>query len=714
MVRKTVNRRTSQSVNANKKATKTSINTNKVERWTCAFDGGASSDADSSLALVRSGINGNKLRIIDVHTGTQRSEYAGEGGAKIKCVAWGQLAAVAANAKTEKQRKKTKSTGTSQVVVAVGLQSGLILLFSPARNSVVKTLEGAHTNEVSSMVFASDMLFSLDSSGTVVQWDISTGKALKQLKTEMAMAHELLVSSDAQRVVVASHRIEMWDMTRQSRLQSWPGHTSTIHSLLWAADEAALVSAAESDRHVHVWDASPHAAARPRAVLSTDSEIMYVDVSPSGSVLAVAEDGILYAWHQVAVAQRDSSSRRNDIGYTADGIVKIVSTADPTQTLPILLARFSHVSGDESNVLVVRGSAIKPLFETLSLADQDGQFERELVLNREPQSNMLISEGKTEAEKQLAAQLNPYSESNATVTDTVTEEVRKSQQAADEAISAHRMPSLADRIKQLSVGNDAHNIPADSSSPSALAAGLKLTAGTLVRVLVQSLHTSDQEMLETVLSNSARTNIVRDTVLGLPTAYVLPFLQQVFERFQTTPNRATQLLPWIRNTLALHSSYLVSIPSLIPQLSGFYQGIEARLETHQNLLKLSGRLELANLQIRARSHYEKEQAKQLREAQKQTTMQPLNVYREEEDEEFSQFSTEPPTPVWRADESTDDEGASGNEDGVSEDEQWKEGSGGSEDEDEEDEDEEDEDEEMASADDSSDDSDSGSDLDGLE
>ncbi|KAI9474368.1 Small subunit (SSU) processome component [Coemansia sp. RSA 990] len=693
MVRKTVNRRTSQSVNANKKATKTPINTNKVERWTCAFDGG-SSDA-SSLALVRSGINGNKLRIIDVLTGTQRSEYAGEGGAKIKSVAWGQLP----GSHTEKQRKKP---GTSQVVVAIGLQSGAILMYSPARNSVVKTLEGPHSSQVAAMVFASDMLFSLDINGNVVQWDISTGKPLKQLKTEMAMAHGLLVSSDAQRVVVSSHRIEMWDISRQSRLQAWPGHTSTIHSLLWAADEAALVSAAESDRHVHVWDASPDAAARPRAVLSTDSEILYVDVSPSGSVLAVAEDGILYAWHQVAVAQRGNGSSHNDIGYTADGIVKILSTANPAQTLPILLARFSLVTGNESNVLVVRGSATKPLFETLSLADQDGQFEKELTLSREPQSNLLITD-KTEAEKQLAAQLNPYSESNATVTDTVTEGVRKSQQAADEAMSAHKMPSLADRIKQLSVGNDAQGVSLDSSSPSAIAASLKLTAGTLVRVLVQSLHTSDQEMLETVLSNSARSNIVRDTVLNLPTAYVLPFLQQVFERFQTTPSRATQLLPWIRNTLALHSSYLVSIPSLIPQLSGFYQGIEARLETHQNLLKLSGRLELANLQIRARSHYEKEQAKQIREAQSQTTMQPINVYREEEDE-FT-LSTEPPTPVWRADESTDDEGGSGNE-GVSEDEQWKEGSG-------------DEDEEMASADSASDsesdsESDSGSDLDGLE
>ncbi|KAJ2301965.1 Small subunit (SSU) processome component, partial [Coemansia sp. RSA 2704] len=497
-----------------------------------------------------------------------------------------------------------------------------------------------------------------------------------------------------------------------SRLHAWPGHASPVHTLLWAADEAALVSAAEGDRHVHVWDASPDAAARPRAVLATDSDVMHVDVSPRGSVLAVGADGVLHAWHQVAVAQRSANGpRRGDIGYTADGRVRFASTADASRTLPVLLARFSRVAGDEGHVLVVRGSALKPLFEPLSLAGADGQFAPELVLSREPQDNLLLSAGQTAAEKQVAAQLHAYSEQGATVTDPLAEGVRASRAAADDAAGA-ALPSLADRIKQLSVAGS------DQSGAPALAAGLKLTAGTLVRVLVQSLHTSDHEMLETVLSNNARANVVRDTVLGLPTAYVLLFLQQLFERFHATPARAAQLLPWIRSTLALHSAYLTSIPGLIPQLSGFYQAIESRLRTHQRLLRLSGRLELANTQIRARSQLEKAHDRQLHDSHKNAPMQPLNTYREEDDDESdgpTRLSTEPPTPVWQAAQSTDDEASSDDDAQASDDEQWNEGSAAS------------SDEEMAaegsgsSSDDGSDDdsnedsgSDSASDLDELE
>ncbi|KAJ1756820.1 Small subunit (SSU) processome component [Coemansia sp. RSA 1807] len=662
MVKKTVHRRKSQGAHGTKKATKTSIAAAEAERWTCAFDGGATSDADSSLALVRSGINGHRLRIIDVHTGTQRSEHAG--AAKICSVAWGRQPGAA-------------DKGSAHVLVAMGLQSGNVQLYSPARNAVVKTLEGAHVDAVVAVEFRGDALFSLDSNGVVVQWDVASGTAQREMKTGLSGACALLVAADAQRVAVASHRIELWDVSRAVRLHSWPGHTAPVHTLLWAADEAALVSAADTDRHLHVWDATPDAEARPRAVLTTDSPVSSVDVAASGSVLAVGEDGVLYAWHQIAVAQRSTDStasgaRRNAIGYTADGVVRVVSTATPTQSLPILRARFSRVGSGEDSVLIVRGGAVKPLFETLSLAGPDGQFERELVLNREPQGNLLLTSSRqTDAEQQLAAQLQVYSEKGASVTDPVAEGVRASQRAgnddADEsARAAQGVPTLADRIKQLSVGADT----TDPANGAALAAGLRLTAGTLVRVLVQSLHTADPEMLETVLSNASRPNIVRDTVLGLPTAYVLPFLQQLFERFHATPARATQLLPWIRCTLALHAAYLTSIPSLVPQLAGFYQGIEARLETHGRLLRLSGRLELANTQIRARCLYEKDHERQARAAMS-LPMKPAAVYREADDsDDAGPADTEPPTPVWQAEESTDDEGGSGHDD-----DQWKEGSG---------------------------------------
>ncbi|KAI8318891.1 NUC189-domain-containing protein [Martensiomyces pterosporus] len=687
MVKKTVHRKKSQG-HRPAAATKTRTSVKEIERWTCGFDGGLSG-TDSSLALVRSGVNGHKLRIIDMHTGAQRSEHSSGGGTKIRAVAWGQLPS--ADQSNKSTRAKAKHTGTSQTVIALGLQSGQVQLYSPARNAVVKTLEGTHESPIVDVAFGladSGAVFSLDEAGVVVQWDVAVGSPVKQLKTGVAEARRLLVSSDAQRVVVASHKIEMWDLAKQSKLQAWPGHTSSITSLMWAADETNLVSAAENDRHVQIWDASPTAdsaaaTARARAVLVIDSDVVYADVSQDGSVLAVGEDGVVYMWHQVAVAHRGGEtagkkgdSKREDIGHTADGVVKIVSTADDSQAIAILLARFSRVSGDEGNVLIIRGSALKPVFETLSLADEDGQFERELVLSREPQDNLLVGAGRTNAEKQLAAQQQQYSEAGASITNPSLEAARQSQKAVDSAVDAQGVPSLAERIKQLSAGPDA--TPADSTSGhqavAGAGAGKNLQAGTLIRVLVQSLHTDDQEMLDTVLNNSARTAVVRDTVMGLPTAYVLPFLQQLFARFQSTPARAAELLPWIRNTFAIHSAYLTSIPNLVPQLSGFYQGIESRLETHQRLLKLNGRLELTNMQIRARSHYEKEKEKQDTDNLRQTAMKPLNIYHESDEEDAEETEeNEEGVPAWQAGESTDDEELSDGVDNEDDDDQWSDG-----------------------------------------
>ncbi|KAJ2504307.1 Small subunit (SSU) processome component, partial [Coemansia sp. RSA 2049] len=683
MARKTVHRkRTTDSATAAGKATRTKTRGSEDEldgnRWICAFDSG-----DSSLALVRSGVNGNKVRVIDVHTGTQRSEYssgesnskrvgaagsgagAAAGAGKITAVAWG------ADGSKEKKRQSVAaaagsgsggSASKAPQVVALGLHSGSVLLYSPAWNAVVKELAGGHECPVADIVFASEgtsrdngssssisnnnnkgsagssELFSLGTDGTVVHWDLQSGTQLSRLRTGVSGAGRLLVAaaaapgaSSSRRIVVASHRIEMWDLGSESRIQSWPGHTAPIHTLLWAADETALVSAAQNDRHVQVWDATAPAstaepaseaassaasasasasASRACAVLAADSEVVYVDVSAAGSVLAVGQNGLLYAWHQVAVPQRASKtggsrpkSGRSALGYPPDGMLKIVSSsaaadgADPS-VLGIHVARFSRVTGDDegTNVLVVRGSALKPLFETLSLAASDVshlQFDPDLVIVRDPQDNLLIGSAsalKTDAERQAAAQMHGYDEAGANVTSLVNEGVRESQRAmemgasdgaAPKGASAAPPPTLADRIQQLSVGSASGTGHADGSKTKIQ----NLSAGTLIRVLVQSLHTADSALLETVLMNSARPTVVRDTVLGLPTAYVLPFLQQLFVRFQTnggggggsSPARAQQLLPWIRHTLALHSAYLTSIPSLVPQLAGFYQSLESRL-----------------------------------------------------------------------------------------------------------------------------------------
>ncbi|KAJ1817250.1 Small subunit (SSU) processome component [Coemansia sp. RSA 2598] len=615
-------------------------------RWISAFDSN-----DHSLALVRSGVHGNVVRIVDVQTGAVRSEYTVTQGTKIRSISW------------------SRAHQGSQAAVVLGLQDGSVHLYSPARGSVIKTFEGSHQGApVVDVLYINSQVFSLDDTGRMVQWDVATGVATQTLRTGVAGASRMLVSGDAKRVVVASHKLELWDLGSQRCVQTWPGHTSPVHSLLWAADETMLVSAAEGDRNVHVWDASPQATNAAYAVLALDCDAQYIDVSANGSILSIGADGALYAWHQVAVARRRTptqGSAKDAFGYAPDGCLRMVAANEPDTTIHLQIARFSRVSGDEGKVLVVRGTTQRLLFENLALTDEHGHFVGSLVVERTPTENLVSAKPSA---KDVAAHV-AYSEADAQITTPAAEAVRASQRAADDSAVS---PTLADRVRQLSVD------PASSSSAAAATASAsasataatsasaflaqvgtgKLSAGSLVRVLVQALHTADDKLLDQVLNNSSRTKVLRDTVLGLPVVYVLPLIQQLFLRFHAKPSRANELLPWIRTTLFTHSAYLTSLPNLVPQLSGFYQGIEARLESHQELLKLNGRLDLAYTQIRAKSHFEKERSRQEKDAQRQNTMRPINVYKEEEEDDQDDLGreTEPPTPVWQAEESTDDEG----------------------------------------------------------
>ncbi|KAJ2719172.1 Small subunit (SSU) processome component, partial [Coemansia sp. Benny D115] len=605
----------------------------KPGAWTYAFEG----TNGSNLALVRSGVNDRVMRIIDVQTGALRNEHT-ELTQAITSVSWG--------------------TQDGRSVVAMGLKSGTILIYSPARMAVVRTLEMAHGDAVTSVAFSGPHLFSLDRLGKVVQWD--GAKIVSTLQTTVSQAQKLLVTADGKRVVVANLGIEMWDVASQKKLTVWPGHTSPMVSMLWALDETMLVTAAVDDRYVHVWDAAVATAASegdamaPTAVLALDTDVRDIDVSPDGSILAIGSDGSVASWYKAAVplqkkqGQSSNARARSAMGYAPDGRLRIVSPESPETAQPVHLARFSRVAGDGDKVLLVRGNTLHPVFETVSLADDQGHFGQ-ITLQREAQDGMLALNENKKADTAVI-----YSEAAANVTNTEREALRSSQRAVEETEGAAL--SLADRIRMLTVDSAGAGAGADSKGNSKQVSLASMTAGSLVRVLVQALHTSDQQMLDAVLNNYNRTNVVYDTIIGTPPAYILPLVQQLFSRLGAKSNRAIQILVWLRACLTLHSSHLMTIPSLVTQLSGFYQSLEARLESHQRLQRLESRLELVMTQVRARHRYENEKNHAKIDAQQQSENRSVTVYREEDDTGSMEGSHGMQTPVWQAEESTDDEG----------------------------------------------------------
>ncbi|KAJ2451765.1 Small subunit (SSU) processome component [Coemansia sp. RSA 2424] len=580
MAKKTIARRKTTAKNAGE----------NEQRWTAAVS------ASGLLAVVR---GSSAVRIVDVHSGAVRGEHVFAGGAAVHSLCW----------------------ASDESAVAAVLASGAVAVYSPARNAVVATLA---TQAAVDVACAGDHVFTLDAAGVVEQWAHNGTVPVRRVATGLAGARRLLVDAAGARVVVASHRAEVWDFDGGRVRACGGGHAAPVHSMCWAnSDESAVATAAAGDRTVLVWPATtaggnddgPH-------VLAAGADVESIDAGADGSVVAVCADGSVSAWFGPLRAPSSLASGGGDVGRAPDTVIRITDGGSGVR-----VARLLRTAGDEAKCLLVRGSPMAPACEVVALADRDGRFAAAVELSRPPAAAL-------SAAQSVSAQA--YSESDALIGSNEISADQQQQQPAT--------PSLAERMGSLSV----------ASSSAETAALRQLPAGTLVRVLVQGLHTGDARLLDSVLDSAARALVVRDTVLALPPAYVVPLLQQLLARFHSTPARAARLLPWLRATLAMHSAYLVAVPALVPQLAGFCRAIDARLDSHARLLRLSGRLELAAANARAASATAATaRAKDCAAG----NMQPINVYTEADDDcdGDDDDAAMTPTPVWQAEESTDDE-----------------------------------------------------------
>jgi U3 small nucleolar RNA-associated protein 5 len=118
-----------------------------------------------------------------------------------------------------------------------------------------------------------------------------------------------------------------------------------------------------------------------------------------------------------------------------------------------------------------------------------------------------------------------------------------------------------------------------------------VTAGNVVSLLEQALHTNDSALLETCLRIADQT-VISTSVSRLSEKYVVALLSQLTQRLQTKPTRASSLVAWIRAILVTHTAYIMRVPEVIASLTSLYSVIDTRLGVFKKLVTLSGRLDL--------------------------------------------------------------------------------------------------------------------------
>ncbi|ORX48537.1 NUC189-domain-containing protein [Hesseltinella vesiculosa] len=605
------------------------------------FDNSA---AGEYFALVSHGLDRHRLRIFNVRSGTVNNDYTSEGNERFTCLSWGNIKDNGGFGQLDDGKARKRKTGSTMTkVVILGTQTGSILMYSLAHGEIVKRLENVHTMPVLDFVMnkAGTKGYSIAEDNTIVEWDIEEGRDIMKLKADAKHMQRLRLGHNEKKLAAAGHTISLWDLAERK-----------VIKLVFSPQDDLLVSIAEDDRYVNVWDAqSSNTNTNNLTVLTLEDNATHLHFSISEpSVLAVSEDGTCGVWQNASGAPSSSRSghppkkiMRGAITRSPDTTILVTASQDEQTRIPILNARFVSDFGGQA-VMIARGSSIKPIFEVVPYIQEDGAVKESIHLSRQLVTNYLVSGN---ASERVAKINKAYDETHSNVvgnTDYTMQQAHMADSDDDEydvvvpSSNQQEEMTIEQRLAAMEMAqeggvDDDDDDEADkgtmkkngSTAPSSPSGVPSMPAQSLQNVLVQALHSNDRVLLEGCLMQR-HPETIATTVRRLPTPYVIPLLVKLIERFQEKPSRGQAMMDWIQPVLQFHTAYLMTVPDLMTKLANFYQAIDTRVQVLPKLQKLQGRLDIVEAQIETR-------ASTNNLMQQQSTLKPASTYLELSDDE---------------------------------------------------------------------------------
>ncbi|KAJ1546727.1 WD repeat-containing protein 43 [Nowakowskiella sp. JEL0078] len=605
-----------------------------------AFDGNSS----DFFATVSKVIDAHRLRIFNTNISSVSFELSAPQGVGVTSVSWGSIQKDF-NEPSDSLKKKKRKSFSFEKIVALGLSTGDIAICSAAQGSIIKTLSGGHTAPVSDVCFFNngEELLSAGQDGFIIRWDGRTGEQKHKFRADSKPIGKIKISHNEKLLLVAGHQIMLWEISTWTLQQKYTGHASPIMQIMFSPDDLSCASIAEQDRSVCIWNTGLNKTSTNIAVLSVESHPIQLDISHGGHVLVVTEDGVVCFWRKMVaeIFSADLLVSKKKAKFTSirpDGTLKFLSTkvdlSEEINRIEPLSARIPVIAAcfRDGKVLTTRGNFIRPIFELLPYLDDNELILENLSISRDPASNLgtnsiQIKNSKQQSSTQQALVLGQI---DFALPDQTTNQLHSSKIFKQSTKLQSIEPSLEERIKsntiELKKLSESQPFLASQQKSSNSVLLPELTsnrlpssqrfkapnASSLSVLLSQALQSGDKPLLEQALSVSD-PNVIYTTVSRLQVEQVVPLLDVLVMRLQRMPNRARQIIEWVRAVLMIHTGFLVSsarsatstmaggVGELPKQLGTLYQTIESRIVVYQNLVKLAGRLDMVVHQIQARS-----------------------------------------------------------------------------------------------------------------
>ncbi|GLC46652.1 hypothetical protein PLESTB_001550400 [Pleodorina starrii] len=384
---------------------------------------------------------------------------------------------------------------------------------------------------------------------------------------------------------------------------------------------------------------------------ATQLDATCVSEGETFNVAAVSEGGEAYVWlcHRESVAAgggADGGAEGGRPGLACQLVMRVrvgegAGKGSHAGRDEVILGIRLQAGPSGPSLLVARGTSAKPIFETLAVPPEAPAASADVIVSLRPIGGVLLpgggdAKGPSSAAAAAAAQDKstqqrprqaPTSGPGVTVigADNIGKPVvsREAAEAAaaagggasrkrsadddDAAAAATRASAeeeevpdlpegevpLGERVAELEtrlLGGAAADEEAGPSAAAPMPAGSS-KADSLSVLLTQAIRSNDRALLERCMATSNPT-VIANTVARIVPMDAALFLKAAVDRLVSKPNRAVQLVPWIRAVLHHHTAYLMSAPGVQPALTSLFQAIDSRVKLHDPLLRLYGRLGL--------------------------------------------------------------------------------------------------------------------------
>ncbi|KAF9040377.1 WD40 repeat-like protein [Hymenopellis radicata] len=571
------------------------------------------------FAFLSLAVDKHRLRVYDSSSGKSVAENVFD-VSRVTALVWGQVVGADStdDSPSKKKRRKTADDQSAEKAtleaIILGMSDGTILVFSPTHGRTMRTLSNpkSTTAILSVVVDKNKHLWTSSADGTVRLWDLESGNITRSHKSDDRIPYSSIAMrpsdlEDDSRILAAHHSIHLLSLDKKiSEVASFPGHASPVKILQWDASQVPanrFVSLAEGDRVVSVWELPRDGAKQGKLVasvqLDADARLVALqNTEPSSrnqTLLTLSSSGRI-SIYPIPNELTPPPKSPHKVSTLLPRSTLAVPPSKNTSGAQLIGVTFS--AGSSGSIRIVRlVGGVKPVFDLVHyLEDGSDTFITDVAIDDVPIG--LLTEGTTLLPNKR------YAENNSMAIGSGAE-LGHAEELED---MARPEGELDAELAELSLGQRLTQAGGKQNEISVV------PAASLTRTLLQALHSSDSRLMETCLAHSDPV-LIRNTIKALPPQLAVPLLMACMDRLSrgaragnmkgggggASSQRGASLITWVKTVLTIHSGHLMTMPDLVARLSGLHATLTSRLALQENLLSLSGRLDMVLSQIEMRS-----------------------------------------------------------------------------------------------------------------